>query len=124
MTVFPNPYRVEASWDRLRQARDHYLWFANLPSQCTIKIYTLSGDLIFETNFDGATYDGSNARGIYRPGTDVKSILSGTSFGWDLITRHGQAAATGLYMWAVEDKRGGKRQTGKFLIMKSDRENF
>ena len=124
VTVFPNPYRVEASWDRLRQARDHYLWFANLPPQCTIHIYTLSGDLVFETNFDGSTYDGSNARGIYRPGTDVKSVLSGATFGWDLITRQNQAAATGLYMWAVEDKHTGKRQAGKFLIVKSDREDF
>ena len=124
VTVFPNPYRVEAAWDRFQQARDHYLWFANLPAQCTIKIYTLSGDLVFETDFDGSTYDGSNARGIYRPGTDVKAVLSGSSFGWDLITRNSQAAATGLYMWAVEDKKTGKRQTGKFLIVKSDRENF
>ncbi len=124
VTVFPNPYRVETSWDRAQQARDHYLWFANLPTECTIHIYTLSGDLVFETDFNGATYDGRNARGIFRPGTDVKAVLSGTTFGWDLITRQSQAAATGLYMWAIEDKRTKKRQTGKFLIVKSDRENF
>ena len=124
VTVFPNPYRVEASWDRGRQARDHYLWFASLPTQCLIQIFTLSGDLVFTTDFDGRTYDGSNARGIYRPGSDPRSVLSGTMFGWDLITRHGQAVATGLYIWAVEDKQSGKRQTGKVLIMKSDRESF
>jgi len=124
VTVFPNPYRVEALWDRQRQARDHYLWFANLPQQCTINIYTLSGDLVYRTDFDGRTYDGSNARGIFAPGTDIKATLSGSTFGWDMITRHGQAAATGLYIWAVEDKQGGKRQTGKFLLVKSDRESF
>ena len=124
VTVFPNPYRVEALWDRQRPARDHYLWFANLPQQCTIHLYTLSGDLVYETDFDGQTYNGSNARGIFKPGTDIKATLSGTTFGWDLITRHGQAAATGLYIWAVEDKSTHKRQTGKFLIVKSDRENF
>ena len=53
VTVFPNPYRVEAAWDAGQQARDHYLWFANLPQQCSIQIYTLSGDLIYETDFDG-----------------------------------------------------------------------
>ncbi len=41
-----------------------------------------------------------------------------------MITRQGQAVATGLYLWAVEDKRDGSRQTGKFLIVKSDREDF
>jgi hypothetical protein len=124
VAVFPNPYRVEAAWDAGQQARDHYLWFANLPTECTLKIYTLSGVLVYETSFDGATYDGRNARGVYRPGSDLNMNLSGTSFGWDLITRQGQAAATGLYLWAVEDRHGGKRQSGKFLIVKSDRESF
>jgi hypothetical protein len=124
VTVFPNPYKVEASWDRGQQARDHYLWFTNLPTQCLIQVFTLSGDLVYTADFDGRTYDGRNARGIFRPGTDPRSVLSGTTFGWDLITRHGQALATGLYIWAVEDKQSGKRQTGKVLIMKSDRESF
>ncbi|TMQ72724.1 MAG: hypothetical protein E6K80_01995 [Candidatus Eisenbacteria bacterium] len=124
VTVFPNPYRVEASWDRGAQARDHYLWFSNLPQQCTLQIFTLAGDLVFTTDFDGATYDGSNARGIFTPGTGIRSVLSGTTYGWDLITRQGQAVASGLYLWAVRDKRTGARQTGKVLIVKSDRENF
>lgn len=124
IAVFPNPYRVEARWDQGQQARDHYLWFANLPSKCRLKIYTLSGDLVFETDFDGASYDGRNARGIYRPSSDLPSNLSGTMFGWDMITKGGQAVATGLYLWAVEDKKDGHRQTGKFLIVKSDREDF
>jgi hypothetical protein len=124
VTVFPNPYRVEALWDRQAQARDHYLWFGNLPERCKIHIFTLSGDLVFETDFDGRTYDGSNARGIYQPGTDLRPTLSGRTFGWDMLTRHGQAAATGLYVWVVEDLTGGKRQTGKLLLIKSDRESF
>ncbi|MBI5168547.1 MAG: hypothetical protein HZA61_03570 [Candidatus Eisenbacteria bacterium] len=122
ITVFPNPYRVDAMWDKGESVRDHYLWFANLPSKATIRIYTLSGDLVYEYDFDGATYDGRNARGINDPRTDLRSTLSGASFGWDMITRNGQAAATGLYMWAVEDKQSGKRSVGKFLIVKSDRE--
>lgn len=123
VTVFPNPYRVETAWDRGQQAKDHYLWFANLPEQCSIRIYTLSGDLVFKTEFDGRTYDGSNARGLFQLGTGIKSVLPGTVWGWDMITDQGQAAATGLYLWAVEDKRGW-RQHGKFLIVKSDREGF
>ena len=41
-----------------------------------------------------------------------------------MITREGQAVATGLYMYSVEDKASGTRQLGKFLIVKSDREDF
>jgi hypothetical protein len=128
VVVFPNPYRVEAAWDheawRQGNVREHYLWFANLPQRCNIRIYTLAGDLILDQEFDGATYNGSNARGIYNPASDLPGTFSGATFGWDLVTRRGQAAATGLYMWSVEDKANGKTQVGKMLIVKSDREGF
>ena len=124
VVVFPNPYHVEALWDHGQNVRNHYLWFANLPSKCTIRIYTLAGDLVYETDFDGATYNGSNARGIYDPAADLPPTLSGSSFGWDLVTKRGQAAASGLYLWSVEDRATGKRQLGKILIVKSDREGL
>lgn len=121
--VFPNPYRVEARWDQGQQIRDHYLWFTNLPERCTLRIYTLSGDLVFEQEFDGATYHGEGARGIFNPSRPRRvPTLSGTTYGWNLITREGQAVATGLYMFSVEDHVTGKRTVGKFLIVKSDRE--
>ena len=124
-TVFPNPYRVEAAWDQGAKVRDHYLWFTKLPKRCTLRIFTLAGDLIFERNFDGSTYNGDSARGLYSGPRDTPlaaPTLSGTTFAWDLITKQGQAAATGLYLFSVEDKDGGKRTVGKFLIVKSDRE--
>jgi hypothetical protein len=127
VTVFPNPYRVEARWDQGTQVRDHYLWFANLPERALIRIYTLAGDLVFETDFDGATYAGAGTRGIYDPRRELdvdEPTLSGRMYGWNMITRQGQAAATGLYLYSVEDRNGGKRSVGKFLVVKSDREGF
>jgi hypothetical protein len=124
VVVFPNPYRVEAAWDHGRNVREHYLWFANLPPHCNIRIYTLAGDLVLDEAFDGATYNGSNARGIYNPASDLPGTFSGATFGWDLVTRRGQAAATGLYMWSVENHATGKTQVGKVLLVKSDREGL
>jgi len=127
ITVFPNPYRVEARWDQGQLARDHYLWFSNLPVHCTLRIYTLSGDLVFSTEFDGETYQGEGSRGIYNPKRDIgvkPPTLAGTTFGWNMITRQGEAAATGLYLYSVEDKDKKDRKVGKFLIIKSDRERF
>jgi len=126
VTVYPNPYRVEARWDQGRQVRDHYLWFANLPSRCMIRIYTLSGDRVFETRFDGTSYAGGGTRGLYDPQRDLDTgapALSGASFAWNLITQEGQAVASGLYLYSVEDLDGGAVSRGKFLIVKSDREN-
>ena len=123
--VFPNPYRVEARWDQGKLVRDHYLWFTNLPERCTLKIFTLSGDLVFESEFDGRSYHAEGSRGVYDPRSELDvdpPTLSGRTFGWNLITRQGQAAASGLYLFTVEDHGGGGRHVGKFLVVKSDRE--
>jgi hypothetical protein len=127
VTVFPNPYRVEARWDQGQKVRDHYLWFANLPKRCLLRIYTLAGDQVFETEFDGDAYHGEGARGIYDPRRELDvgpPTLSGATFGWNLISSEGQAVATGLYLFSVEDRDTGKRTVGKFVITKSDREEF
>jgi hypothetical protein len=125
-TVYPNPYRVEARWDQGKNVRDHYLWFANLPVRCTIRIYTLAGDLLYVREHDGGDHGHStqNARGIWdRSSGAGEPTTSGRDWGWDLITRQGQAIASGLYLYSVEDHAAGnKRYVGKFLVIKSDRE--
>jgi hypothetical protein len=39
-----------------------------------------------------------------------------------MVTDRGQATASGLYLWTVEDHTGGAVQRGKLLIVRSDRE--
>jgi hypothetical protein len=95
VTVFPNPYRVEARWDAGQKVRDHYLWFANLPARCSIKIYTVSGDLVFETDFDGATYHGEGARGIYDPRREL-DVDPPTLSGATVRVEHDHARRSGL----------------------------
>ncbi len=126
ITVFPNPYRVEARWDARRFAKDHYLWFANLPPRCTIRIYTLGGDLVHQVDFNGATYQGDDhSRGLYSAGRDfgVKApVTSGSMYAWDMISRFNQAVASGMYIYSVEELPSGKKHLGKFVIIKSDRQ--
>src|SRR5262249_47233546 len=52
VTVFPNPYRVEAQWDAGKSTRDKVVWFAGLPRRCTVRIYTLAGDQVLSREFD------------------------------------------------------------------------
>jgi hypothetical protein len=92
-----------------------------------LRIYTLSGDLVYETEFNGSTYQGQGTRGVYDPTSELDvdpPTLSGSSFAWNMITRQGQAIATGLYMYSVEDLNSGERTIGKFLVVKSDREGL
>ena len=77
--------------------------------------------------FDGATYHGAGARGLFDPRQDVDTdppTLSGTSYAWNLISRTGQAVASGLYLWTVQDRATGSVERGKFLVVKSDVESF
>ena len=127
VTVFPNPYKVQTAWDQGTLVRDHDLWFANLPGRCHLSIFTLSGDLVFDTDFDGSTYSGEGARGLYDPKRELDvppPTLSGASYAWNLISREGQAVASGLYLYTVKDLATGDVQRGRFLVLKADREGF
>ena len=125
IVVFPNPYRVQARWDVGRSPRDRVVWFAGLPRHAVVRLFTLAGDQVMARTFDGGSYHTENVRGVWSPDRNPDTgppVLSGGTFAWDLITDRGQAAATGLYLWTVEDRDGGPTQRGKLLIVKSDHE--
>ena len=106
--VFPNPYRIGGGYaragyenrDRTKAAeRARAIHFANLPEICTIRIYTLSGDLVKEIKH-------------YRPdgGADAQKET------WNMISRNTQAITTGIYIWSVRSEMG--EQLGKLVIIK------
>lgn len=115
--VYPNPYRAGAQWDG-GGTRDRLIWFANLPSRATIRIYSLAGDLIDEINHDAATYSGSDINRLSQGVSSQNTEYSGGEHAWDLITRQNQAIATGLYLYSVKDEDTGDIYTGKFLVIK------
>jgi len=106
--VYPNPYRIDGNYadfgyenrDRTRSAeRSRAIHFANLPNICTIRIYTLNGDLVRELEHN---YPNGG------PGSQHET--------WDVISRNTQAVVTGIYLWHVESDMGD--QIGKLVIMK------
>lgn len=114
--VYPNPYYGEAYWDgsteRLRK-----LYFYNLPAECEIVIYTLSGDIVKRIDHNSAS-NGSDVRWFEVYAKDGKQIMTGGEHPWDLITDNDQAIASGLYLFSVKDKNTGNIKTGKFLVIK------
>lgn len=106
--VYPNPYRIDGGYaaagfenrDRTKAAeRSRAVNFYNLPSVCTIRIYTLGGDLVAE--IDHNRPDG---------GPDAQHE------GWNLISRNTQAVVTGIYIYHVSSNLGD--QLGKLVIIK------
>jgi hypothetical protein len=107
--VYPNPYRFDGNYrsqgleshgrdndfvDRVRQVH-----FNNLPHKCTIRMFTLDGDLIREIDHD-------------KPPDDPTSHHDTFS----LINRNGMLIVTGLYYWTVESP-DGKVQIGKLAVI-------
>jgi hypothetical protein len=116
VTVYPNPYRGQASWDG-DLPREKLLWFNHLPERCVIRIFTMAGDIVDEIRFDGSSYRADGVFLLDRPDEDLP-VLSGGQAAWDLITKEDQPVASGLYFFAVEDLATGETETGKFVILK------
>jgi hypothetical protein len=100
--VVPNPYvgtnLLEPVNPLDRSARGYRrVYFDHLPEKCTIRIYTLAGELIRTLEHEGSIDDGKEF--------------------WDLLTRDNMEVAYGLYFFHV-DAPGIGETTGKFSIIK------
>jgi hypothetical protein len=98
--VVPNPFRANAAWDRPEVRADpltHHIDFMGLPrTTCTIKIWTLAGDLVAQLDHDGSSGDGQAA--------------------WNLVTRNGQDVESGVYLFTVDSSVG--HQIGRFVVIR------
>ncbi len=108
VVVYPNPYRADAGYladgfegRGLTGANDrkHRIHFTNLPPKCTIRIFSIDGDLIRELNHDCIE--------------DSPECMHAE---WDLLTRNTQAVVSGIYYYSVESDQGN--QIGKLVIIK------
>ncbi len=99
--VVPNPYRAAVAWE----PRNPYtsgrgprsIHFNHLPAKCTIRIYTVSGELVKVIEHD-----------------DI--ITNGTAE-WDLLTKDNLSASYGIYVYHV-DAPGIGEHVGKFAVIK------
>lgn len=119
--VVPNPYRGDQSysaynppWEQPSQLQnilqqnqnnnifrwtetDRRLQFVNVPSPARIKIYSLAGDLIRVLDHDNP----------------LEGIVD-----WNLTSDQGLTIASGIYLYAVIDRKNGKTQVGRFVVIK------
>ncbi len=98
INVFPNPY---FEWEDFRAVRSGVITFSNLPEEVTIKIYTLSGNLIKTLT------------------ENDKSSITSPFIEWDLRNESGLKVADGVYLAHIKTKFGDK--VLKFSIVKHKR---
>ncbi|HUI30506.1 MAG TPA: hypothetical protein VLX91_09840 [Candidatus Acidoferrales bacterium] len=102
--IVPNPYNVKDPLQVVTGRLDPVLApfgtiaFFNLPSVCTIKIYTENGDLVYTINHNQKIADA---------GTEQ----------WNLLTSSQQVAYSGVYI-AVFQKPDGETSFQKFIIVR------
>lgn len=97
--VVPNPYvafsPAEEPGRTADKRGDRQLQFRNLPQTCTIRIYTITGDLVDTIEKD-----------------DMTSIAT-----WNLLSFEGQRIAYGVYIYHV-DVPGVGEKLGRFAVIK------
>ena len=99
--VVPNPYVATARWEPKnpftsgRGPRE--LHFTHLPAKCTIRIFTVSGELVKTIEHDEALNDGTAD--------------------WDLLSKDNLQISYGVYVFHVEAPGIGER-IGKFAVIK------
>ncbi|MBW7996515.1 MAG: hypothetical protein FVQ81_08125 [Candidatus Glassbacteria bacterium] len=119
--VVPNPYIATSMLDQ--SGGNRRIDFVNLPDRCTIRIYSLGGNLVNVLNHIGSGRTGwGNFTDLDNIQPDNTPLVftgydnhSGTE-AWNMKNRFGQTVASGLYFYHVTDERG-ETHTGKFYIV-------
>ncbi len=101
IAVVPNPYVAAARWEPPRLFAsgrgERRIFFIHLPSVCTIRIYTTSGDLVQTI--------------------EHRTLINNGSQSWDLRSKDGLDIAPGIYIFHI-DAPGIGEKVGKFAIIK------
>ena len=100
--VVPNPYiatnLLEESIFNPNFNQRRKLMFTHIPSNCNIKIYTVSGVFVDQINVNNNTNDGI----VY----------------WDLLNNEGLEIAAGTYIYHIKSSLTDNVKMGKFSIIK------
>jgi hypothetical protein len=114
--VAPNPYFSQSLYENSQI--DSRVKIVNLPSQCVVSIFNLSGTLVRQFNFDQSSslpYS-SNAEGvnIYSGrGTNYQTFLD-----WDLKNQNGIPIASGVYLIHVKSEKLGEKVIKWFGVLR------
>jgi len=121
--VVPNPYRGKSSFDGVVSGdtigdKSRRLWFVNLPERCNVQIYTLAGDLVDEFEHHGKN-NPYNIHDIITASKETHTARAASGIHpWNLLSKHNQVVASGLYFYSVKCRDTGDVKVGKFAIIR------
>jgi hypothetical protein len=95
VVVVPNPFVLGDKYSQISASGDSYIQFVNVPNPCTIRIYTVRGDLVKTINVTEGT---------------------GAIVSWDQGTDYGLYITSGVYIYQIDSPFGKK--LGKFAVVR------
>jgi hypothetical protein len=99
--VVPNPYIGTAAWENKNPYQSgrgpRSLHFTHLPNKCTIRIFTINGELVDVIEHES-------------------SLSDGTAY-WDMLSKDNLSISYGVYVYHVEAPGIGET-VGKFAVIK------
>ncbi len=114
--VVPNPYYGRSDYQQ--SLFDKQVKFTHLPSVCTIKIFTVSGDLVTTLNHNASSNndrDNNNPLDLNFAGNDQTTSVER----WNLQNAGGKFVASGMYIAVIEAKGKGKKIV-KFAVIQEE----
>jgi len=112
--VVPNPYYAYSSYEKTRKDQlDNRVRITNLPSRCTVSIYTVNGTLVRQYKRDVPS-DVSGGLAVFE-GQDFNTA---TTQDWDLKNTAGITVASGIYIIHVDAGDLGEKVVKWFGVMR------
>jgi hypothetical protein len=114
--VVPNPYIAQSLYENSQV--DNRVKIVNIPTQCVVTIFNLSGTLIRQYNFDQSSTKpyASVADGVAvtnERGTNYQTFLD-----WDLKNQLGIPIASGVYIIHVKSDKLGEKTIKWFGVLR------
>ena len=100
--VVPNPYFV-TNRAVMSEGTDK-IFFTHLPPRCTVRIYTLAGELVREIEHEHTS--------LFNPDERLAQGDKGGTESFDLLNYNNQALASGVYIYHVEARDEGNAVVG------------
>ena len=107
--VVPNPYRGDVDYTSGNNGYEgspntwsdnkRLIKFIHLPKECTIRIFSLAGNLITTLNY-----------------TAPANYPTAGELEWNIFSQSGRPLASGIYIFSVESNLG--TQIGKFVVIR------
>ena len=110
--VVPNPYFVTNR--AVTSEGTDKIFFTHLPPRCTIRIYTLAGELVRTIEHESTA--------LYNPDVRLAQGDKGGTASFELLNRYNQALASGVYIFHVEARYESDtvvgNKLGRFAIIR------